>query len=50
MPVISIEAKVMWAYLCYTQDYLMPDIGYLIQPAAMEKNMSFPAKIHRVML
>ena len=36
--------------LRYTRDYLMPGICSLIKPVAMQKYMSFRAKIHTVML
>ena len=38
------------AGLRYTRDYLTPGICSLIKPAAMEKMISFRAKIHTVML
>ena len=50
MPVIGVESVVTHAGLRYTRDYLTPGICSLIKPAAMEKAMSFRAKIHTVML
>ena len=46
MPVIGVESMVTRAGLRYTRDYLAPGICSLIKPAAMEKLMSFRAKIH----
>ena len=48
VPVIGVESMVTRAGLRYTRDYLTPGICRLIKPAAMEKMMSFRAKIHTV--
>ena len=48
--VIGMESMVTHARLRYIRDYLTPGICSLIKPAAMEKMMLFPAKIHTVML
>ena len=50
MPVIGGESMMTRAGFRYTHDYLTPGICTLIKPAAMEKLMSFRAKIHAVML
>ena len=50
VPMIGVESMVTHAGLRYTRDYLTPGICNLIKPAAMEKLMSFGAKIHTVML
>ena len=47
---IGMESMVTHAHLRHTQDYLTPGICSLIDPAAMEKLMPFPTKIHTVML
>ena len=44
MPVIGIDGLMTRARLCYTREYLPPDICRLINPAAMAKLMPFPAK------
>ena len=49
-PVIGAESMVTRARLRYTRDYLTPGICSVIKPAAMDKLMPFPAKLHRVML
>ena len=50
MSVIDMESTVTRTRLRYTRYYLTPSICSLIKPAAMEKFMPFPAKIHTVML
>ena len=47
---IGVESMVTRTGLRYTRDYLTPGICSLIKPAAMEKLISFRAKIHTVML
>ena len=47
---IGVESMVTCTGLRYTQDYLTPGLCSLIKPTAMEKLMSFCAKIHTVML
>ena len=49
-PVIGVEDMVSHACLCYTQDCLTLAICSLIKPTAMEKMMSFHAKINTIML
>ena len=44
----SMGGMVTRARLRYTEDYLTPNICGLIKPAAMEKLMPFPFKIHTV--
>ena len=50
MPVIGVESMVTRASLRNIRDYLAPVMCSLIKPAAVEKLMLFPAKIHIVML
>ena len=50
VPVIGMESMVKCARLRYTGGNLTPDICSLIKPAAIEKLMPFPTKIHAVML
>ena len=50
VPVIGVETMVPRAGLRYTRDYLTPGICNLIKPTAIEKLMSFSAKINTVML
>ena len=50
VPVTGMESMVAHPCLHYRQDYLTLGIRTLIKPAAMEKLMSFHAKIHGVML
>ena len=50
VPVIGIDGKMTCARLHYTQDYFTPGIGHVMKRVAMEKWMSFPTKIHTVML
>ena len=47
---LGVESMVTCTGLGYTQDYLTPGICSPIKPAAMEKLMSFCAKIHTVRL
>ena len=49
VPVIGVESMVTRAGLLYTRDYLTPGTCSLIKPAAVEKVLSFRAKIHTVM-
>ena len=48
--VIHMESMPTRARLRYTRNYLTPGISSPIEPAAMEKMMSFPTQIHTVML
>ena len=50
VPVIGIESMVTRAGLCYTRDCLTPGKFSTIKPAAVEKLMPFPVKIHTVIL
>ena len=49
-PVIGTVSMVTRVRLRYARDYLTELICSLIKPAAVEKLMSFPAKIHTVIL
>ena len=47
---IAMEGMVSRINLCYPRYYLTSDICNLINFAAMEENVSFPAQIHTILL
>ena len=50
VPVPGMEGMVTPACLHHTRNYITPDICSLIKPTAMEKIMSFPTKMHALVL